>query len=369
MLKKLFISIMLVFLLGLEVLVKAGNVSPFLFQILFNKNIELKNAQTDSVNILLLGIGGGSHDCPNCSDTIIFTNLNLKTKKITLVSLPRDMWIDELSGRINSAYEKGEAKRKGGGLTLAESVVDKVTGQEIDYGVVIDFSGFVKTVDLLGGIDINVDRTLDDYEYPIEGKENDLCGHDPADVTAFVATDSASLTAEKDQQEYFSCRYEHIHFDKGQNHMDGETALKYVRSRHAEGTEGTDFARSQRQEKVIKALMDKTFSLQIITNPSKVIDLYSTLQNSIRTDIPQNQFDDFIKLAEKFKQAQVKSSVIDYGDPANNRPGLLINPPISSKYNYEWILIPRVGENNFSEIQSYVTCEITVGSCQISPTP
>jgi len=57
MLKKIFISLILVFLLGLEVLVKAGNVSPFLFQILFNKNIELKKTQTDSVNILLLGIG------------------------------------------------------------------------------------------------------------------------------------------------------------------------------------------------------------------------------------------------------------------------------------------------------------------------
>lgn len=372
MFKKVIILVSLVVLFGLQVMIKAGNISPFLFQILFTHNIQLKQASPDSINILLLGRGGGHHDGPNLTDTMILANLNTKSSKVTLVSIPRDIWIDELSGtnkKINEAFSQGESKRKGAGILVAKSVVGEVTGQKIDYAVVIDFAGFVKAVDLMGGLSINVDKTFDDFEYPIEGKEEDLCGHDAQEVKEFVSTTSGTLTAEADQQKYFSCRYEHIHFDKGINQMNGETALKFVRSRHATGSEGTDFARSQRQEKVIKGLIDKAVSLQILANPAKVIGLYSTLQSSITTDIAQNEFDDFIKLAQKLKNAKLNTIIVDYGDPITKRPGLLINPTIQSKYNYEWVLIPRIGNGNFSEIHDYIKCELGGGNCKITPTP
>lgn len=372
MFKKILITLILTFLLALEVLIKSGNISPLIFQILFNKNIDLKKSSPDSVNILLLGRGGAHHDGPNLTDTIILANLDIKDSKVTLVSIPRDVWVPELTGtnkKINEAYAQGEAKKPGGGIVLAKSVIGEVTGQDINYAVVIDFSGFVKAVDLMGGLDINVDNTFDDYEYPIDGKEDDLCGHTDQEVKDFTATSSGSLTAESDQQQYFSCRYQHVHFDKGLTHMNGETALQYVRSRHAMGSEGTDFARSKRQEKVIKALMNKAVSLQIITNPAKVIGLYDTLKDSINTDIAQDEFDDFIKLAQKFKDAKTQTIVIDYGDPVTKRPGLLMNPPISATYNYEWTLIPRMGNGNFSEISDYIKCQLANKTCQITPTP
>lgn len=361
LLKKIFLLIAVFILLGLEVLVKSGNISPLLFQVLFNKNIELKKSDPQTINILLLGIGGGKHEGPNLSDTIIFASLNLKNPKITLVSLPRDMWSYDLKSKINTAYAIGQARKKGGGLILAKSVVGKITGQNIDYGVVIDFSGFVKAVDLMGGLDINVDRTFDDFEYPIEGKENDPCGNKQEDLEK-LATASSQLEA-------FPCRYEHIHFDKGRIHMDGETALKFVRSRHAKGSEGTDFARSQRQEKVIRAFMDKIFSLSILVNPAKVIGLYDTLKDSIDTDIQKNEFDDFIKLAEKFKSAKLQSVVIDYGDSGTKRGGLLTHPFISQEFNFEWTLIPRSGRNDYSEIHEYIRCSLTQDNCIISEIP
>lgn len=361
LLKKFFFLFILVASFSLEVFIKSENISPVLFQVIFNKNIELKKSAPDTINVLLLGIGGGNHDGPNLSDTIIFASINTATSKISLVSLPRDMWSYELQGKINTAYAIGQSKKKGGGLILAKSVVGKITGQQIDYGVVIDFSGFVKAVDLVGGLDINVDNTFDDYEYPVEGKEDDPCGHKDEEL-ASLATASSQLDA-------FPCRYEHVHFNKGLNHMDGETALKFVRSRHAKGDEGTDFARSKRQEKIIKGFMDKIFSLQIIVNPAKIIGLYDTVKSSIDTDIQKNEFDDFIKLAEKFKGAKIKSVVVDYGDTKSNRGGLLTNPPISSDYNYEWTLIPRAGKNNFSEIQEYIKCNLTRDDCLVSQIP
>lgn len=354
----------------LEVVVRSGNVTPILFQVLFNKKIELKNVKTDpeSVNLLVLGIGGGNHDGPLLSDTIIFANLDIKDRKVTLVSLPRDLWSTDLKSRINSAYAKGESKRKGGGLVLAKTVVGQMLGQNIDYGVVIDFSGFVKAVDLLGGLDIDVDRTFDDYQYPIDGNENETCGHSEDEITTFTASNSA----ESELPKFFPCRYEHLHFDKGENHLNGETALKYVRSRHATGPEGTDFARSQRQEKVIKAVTEKAFSLNLITNPTKVLGLYSTLKDSVDTDIKTDEFDDFIKLAEKFRSAKIQSVVIDYGDEQTKRAGLLIHPAISETYNFEWTLVPRMGDNDFSEIHAYVKCnlkEVNQDICTVSPTP
>lgn len=359
--KKLFILLFFVLILGLEVLVKAGNISPFLYQFLFNKNIELKKSTPERINVLLLGIGGGAHEGPNLTDTIIVASLNLKDPKITLISLPRDIWSSDIKGKINKAYSDGEETRKGGGITLAKSIVGKVTGQNINYGVVIDFSGFTKAVDLMGGLDIDVEQSFDDYEYPISGREDDPCDNKEEDLEK-LATASSQLEA-------FPCRYEHLHFDKGLNHMNGETSLKFVRSRHAKGGEGSDFARSQRQEKVIKAFMDKSFSLQILVNPTKVIGLYDTVKDSIDTDVKRNEFDDFIKLAQKFQKTEIQSVVIDYGDQENKRGGLLTHPPINKKYNFEWVLIPRIGDENFSEIQEFIRCRFTQDECIVSQIP
>jgi LCP family protein required for cell wall assembly len=333
---------------------------PFLFQLLFNHNIDLKHTD-DKVNILLMGIGGGNHDGPNLTDTIIFSSIDTKTNKISMISIPRDLWVPDIKSKINAAYADGEAKKKGSGLVLSEAVVGKITGQEIDYGVVVDFDGFVKAVDLIGGLDVNVDRTFDDYEYPVEGKEDDTCGLSSSDIQQFIATDSAEV----DIQQEFPCRYTHVHFDKGLNHMDGKTALEFVRSRHALGPEGSDFARSARQEKVIKAFKDKIFSLQILTDPGKLINLYSIVKQSISTDIKDTEFDDFIRLIEKVKNAKIETGVLDTGDSSQNRQGLLINPPISEEFGYQWVLIPSKGDGDFSEIQSFVNCELTKGNCTV----
>src|SRR5680860_1763266 len=231
--KILIIIVSIIFLaLAVKVISFSYRFFPFVFQLTFNRNIELKQ-KDDQINILLMGIGGGKHDGPNLTDTIIFASINPKTNNVTLVSLPRDLWIpnitDNHSGRINEAYQDGEKIKKGGGVILAEAVVSKILGKDVDYGLRIDFDGFIRAVDLVGGINVEVERTFDDYEYPMDGKENELCGHDPAELDQ-LATASSQLEA-------FPCRYKHLHFNKGMQLMDGSTALEYVRSRHAIGPE------------------------------------------------------------------------------------------------------------------------------------
>jgi len=250
-----------------------------------------------------------------------------------------------------------------GGLIEAEAAIKKVTGQNIDYGVRLDFSGFVKAVDEVGGLDVNVDDTFDDYQYPVDGQEDVDCGHTPTELQA-MASDSADQAVID-----FPCRYKHIHFNKGAMHMDGETALEYVRSRHGTSGEDSDFARSKRQEKVIAAFKNKILSAQTLLNPGKIISLYNILAGSINTDIQQSEFDDFIRLAEKMRSAKITSTVIDIGDVPTQRNGLLIEDSIESDGAYLSTLTPRVGNGNFSEIQKYIACEIAKGNCVVSPLP
>lgn len=370
MYKKILIFIAIIFLLVFSKTIISGiRLTPFLFQLIFNKNIDLKKNQ-DRVNLLLLGVGGGTHDGPYLTDTIIFASVDQKNNKVTLVSIPRDLWVPDLVGadkKINTAYSNAEYAKKGGGIIVSSAAISKILNQQINYVARIDFNGFVKAIDLLGGVDIELENALDDHIYPIENKETDSCGKSDEDVKAFLQTASAS--AEQNLATFFPCRYQYIHFDKGINHMSGQDALEFVRSRHAEGNEGTDFARSKRQEELVKAIKDKVFSLNILINPSKIVDFYSVLKDSIDTNVQENEFDDFIRLALEMKSAKISTMVLDSEDKNTQRPGLLMSPIVSEQYNNEWVLIPRTGNNNFAEIQKYVSCEIEIGNCSISGAP
>jgi LCP family protein required for cell wall assembly len=334
--------------------------------IIFHHNAEL--AQTDGrTNVLLLGTGGAQHDGPNLTDTIIFASIEQKTGKIILISIPRDLWIPDIGqngGKINEAYADGELNNQRKGLSLAKIVTGKVIGQPIHYGFRIDFNGFVKTIDNIGGIDVIVDNNLDDYHYPIDGQEENNCGHTDNEITQFIASNSSEI----DSWDFFSCRYKHLHVDKGINHMDGITALAFVRSRHGVGSEGSDFARSHRQQEVIEAFRKKILSLGILFNPSKLINLYTILKDSIDVDIPQEDFIPFINTFQKLKNARIQTAVIDYGDVQTERAGLLVQPPITSQYNFESVLLPRTGSGNYAEIQAFVACEIKNGNCKVPET-
>lgn len=351
---------------------KSSSLIALFLQSSVNQVAQLGAPPEKPVNLLLLGIGGGTHDGPDLTDTIIFVHVDPIHKKATLVSFPRDLWVPDMNAKVNATYTFASEKNPGSGLSTTEKEIGNILGQHIDYGIKIDFSGFVKAVNILGGLDITVDRTFNDYQYPIEGQEDASCGMSQEQVAssaAAIASGSASET------EAFPCRYKHIHFDKGLTHMDGETALEYVRSRHAQGPEGSDFARSKRQEKVISAFKAKVFSLGTLLNPVKIIDLVNTLQGSLETDIKQSQYADFIRLAQDMKGAKIASTVLDTGDTESGRYGLLINPPIGPQTGGQWVLAPRAGATDYSEIQQYVACQLAGTNCLVgqygivTPTP
>lgn len=296
-------------------------------------------------NILILGKGGGGHEAPDLTDTIIFASITHKNSSVALISLSRDIWIPELRAKLNSAYYWGNQKQKDGGLILAKSEVEKIVGAPVHYGVVVDFSGFKKIIDVLGGIEVDVERSFTDKKYPIPGRENDDCG----------GNDSEYL-----------CRYETIQFEKGKQIMDGETALKFARSRNAEGDEGTDFARAARQEKVLETIKKKALSRQILLSPKKIINLINVVLESLETDIDPSAA---AILARRVLEA--RDDVYSHVLPES----LLENPPKSPRYDNLYIFIPKEDPSTapskggqagqaWDEVHKWVECVLENGECE-----
>lgn len=322
------------------------------------------------INILLLGIAGGTHDGTNLTDTIMIASYNLKTNQVYLFSIPRDLWLPELRSKANAVYEIGLSQKNG--LGLSKTIMGNILGIPINYVLRVDFRGFVQAIDAIDGIEVSVENSFDDYLYPIQGKENDLCGNTEKEMDfneeeakklnieagkrkillladGSIATDSAQ---EDKGIRYFSCRYEHIRFDKGKMQMGGAVALAFVRSRHGTNGEGSDFARSKRQQKVIEAVRDKILSLETLVNPQRAVELIEILDKSIDTDISVKEIPEIYKLSKKLDKIQ--SFVLD-DSPRNGLPdgrkSLFIHP-LASDYGGAYVLISE--DDDFSIVAGYV---------------
>jgi LCP family protein required for cell wall assembly len=321
-------------------------------------------SDNNRVNVLLLGIGGEGHDGPNLTDTMIVASIDKKGKDVALVNIPRDLWVPENQAKINAAYAAGQEKN-GKGLAAAEKTVSNLFGVPIHYGVRLDFNGFEKAINLIGGLDINVENSFVDTHYPIAGKENDTCGievEEKGGETYFIdATGSAQLLTEENNP--FDCRYEMLKFTKGLIHMDGATALKYVRSRHGTNGENSDFARSARQEKVLTAFRQKVFSSETLLNPKKLLDLANTFGRSIDTDIHPDEVPLLLKLAQRAKAANIRRIVLDSG-----RPDSLLDEGDPNNYFGAFVLIPK--NNKWQELAEYIQGEIFKNTqTLITPSP
>lgn len=270
-------------------------------------------------NVLILGVGGGTHTGADLTDTMMVLSLN---RNLSLISLPRDIWSDTLKDKINSAYHYGEEKKKGGGLTLSKAIVEDVVGIPIHYSLVIDFSGFTNVIDLVSGVAVDVPHAFTDPQFPIEGKEDDPCNGDPE----------------------FRCRYEAIRFEKGLQTMDGKRALSYVRSRQAEGEEGSDFARARRQQEVFVALKDKLIKPGFWFSPTRTRMLFEAFEKATDTDMRIGEFLAVGKTIASVQQKDVKRISLD---------GLLYAPP--AIWYGRYLLLPR---ESFEAIHEFVKNEL-----------
>lgn len=282
------------------------------------------------INILILGIDKrqeGNAIKSVLTDSILVASIGINEKNVTLISLPRDLWVESklgIKGKINSVYNQYDQKKgKILGPEGTKDVVEEVLGIPVHYNITINFEVFKKIIDTLGGIEVDIENSFTDSEYPIEGKEN------------------APLNE----------RYETITFTKGKEKMNGERALKYVRSRHGQGEEGTDFARSKRQQKVILAIKDRMMQTSTLIDLPKLKDLFQIYEKDVETNITNEDLTKFYSLYRMIDFQNFKRIVLDDRSDAESG-GILYSPEDTTAYGGAYVLIPRSGD--FSQIHAYV---------------
>lgn len=306
-----------------------------------NSPIIRRLKENQRISVLLIGFGGPGHDGGYLTDTLQVMSFDPKTGDVTLISVPRDLWVHLPQyqgrggywGRINEAYTVGMgqvdrndmnvpySKHDAGGQ-LAMKAVSQVLGIPLDYWISLDFVGFRRFIDAIGGVNINVERAFTDTEYP----NNDDADVDPS--------------------------YRTVHFDAGWQHMDGERAIIFARSRKAP-EDGSDFGRARRQQLLMSAVKEQIVSVETIP---KLFGILDALEGHIRMSFSFNEAKDLLGWGQEQAAAKrrfaISSGVID-GDR------LLYGATASSG---AYILLPRAGQGNYRDIQRWVSDLLANGS-------
>ncbi len=280
---------------------------------------QLQGEEEDRINILILGMGGEGHDGAFLTDTIMLASIKPSTKEVSLISFPRDIVSPTNNWRkINSINAYAETREPGSGGTKTKESMAELLQIDIHYYIRVDFSAFERIIDEVGGIEVTVENSFSDYRYPIDGQE--------------------------DNPDYYA-RFEHLRFEAGKQKMDGNTALKYARSRHGTGIEGSDYARARRQQLVIEAVKNKLLSAGTLLNPFTVTKLYNEFSRNVSTNLESWEI---IRLWDIGKGVE-RDNIINF--VLNDAPN---NYLVASRgEDGAFILLPKTG--NFSDIRSLVS--------------
>lgn len=260
----------LVILVALFIFLVATGASYYWFSTnLFDRSKRTSGlmAAQNKMNIMVLGVDERSDDVGR-SDTLFVITVDTNTKEVAMLSIPRDTRV-KIPGhgydKINHAYAEG-------GHTLSQKAVEGLLGIPIDHYILIDFTSFHKIVDAIGGVDIDVEKRMY-YEDPYDGKDGLV-----------------------------------IDLKPGFQHLDGNTAIQYVRYRDEEG----DIGRVQRQQKFIKALMKEVASPSVITRIPAIIQQVSS---AVKTDMSTTEMLSMAKILNDAYKNGLKTDMVP-GKPA-----------------------------------------------------
>lgn len=310
---------LLTFLFGTYSLVK--NLDFFSLITPFSQKV--KTDENNHTNFLLLGTGTIMHEGSDLTDSIIVASLDHTHKFTGLISIPRDLYVETEYGnmRINQIYDTTKRKFDSAeGLAFTAQTVEKIVGIPIHYYAKINFDGFVELIDLVGGVDIYLENNFNDPHYPKGNTEG----------------------------------FEPFYLPAGLNHLDGEKALKYARSRHTT----SDFSRSQRQQELLIKLKENALDTQVLTNPDRIKKIYFALSENFETNLSLREILYLAQISPQFSKQNLNHAGL------HNEPELtggFLYVPDSQYYNGAFVLIPQTcpnyglseRENPYAEIQTY----------------
>ena len=284
----------------------------------WNKPLDQTNGYK---NILLLGVDylsnrGGT---PALTDTMMIVSLNTESGVIKTLPLPRDIWNQDYQTKINALLVYGPDQTPENPKLFPAQVLSEMSGVPFHHTVVISLETLSSLVDAVGGIDVEVEQAFTDTTFP------------RTDVDITTETDPEKL-------------YKTVSFAEGRQMMDGERALTFIRSRHSSDDEGTDLARSQRQQKVITALVDKVRDPQTIANPETMGLLYRLYLDSFSEDIsPPEVIAILKKLYPVRNDITFENLSLSVSDTQTE--GVIEHPPVrTNQYQGQWVyIIPNLG--------------------------
>jgi LCP family protein required for cell wall assembly len=283
-------------------------------------------AEKPPLNILFLGIAGEGSRGQFLTDAILIIHLNLSQKKIALISIPRDLWVQipnrSQKIKINGLYDlenKDKPFSQATNSNLIRQKIEEITGLTINHTAILELEGFGKLIDAIGGIDIWLAEDISD---PLL-----VNPHNPSEI---------------------------FHLAAGWRHLDGDLAIKFVRTRYA--PEG-DFYRMQNQQQIIAALKNKLAELADVWNLTTWLKIWQSLNKHVITDLNFNTLWQIFNLVKDIPVDQ-----IEYIKITNRPPDQLLQTVTftdGSEGEYIYALIPRQGFEQYQQIQNYIKEKIS----------
>ena len=280
--------------------------------------------------ILLLGIDSVSNkpNSPELTDTIVLLSINMNSGRIGMLSLPRDLWSSAYQTRINALYEYGKTRYPDKPEQFPQEVISELTGIPIQHTITLSLGTVAEIIDTLNGIEVSVTHGFTDDQFPRE------------DVDVVTVKNPADL-------------YETVTFEQGMQHMDGQTALKYIRSRKSADIEqGTDIARSERQQQVISALFNRVASFSLLSETKTLANLYTLYNKTFEAQLSKKEALATLNHLLQYKDALVLESVTPSIYP-ESEAGVITNPPLY-KYKGQWVYEIREIENFKKEVADFL---------------
>lgn len=245
------------------------------------------------------------------SDTLMVLTVNNQSGSIQSLSIPRDYWLDEYQTKVNALYYYSQQKDPSRPVAFFDSVFAETFGIRPDAVVVVKLDQLAELVDIVGGVEIDVPQSFVDEHFP-------RTGVDPS-----LETNVAILQ-------------ETISFSAGPQTMNGDRVLEYVRSRQAEGSAGTDIARTERQQAVLSALMQKLSSKELYTNPELLGQLVAWYRRHYQSQLSTTQLlTEGMYLADQHRLPDITFHSIPIAELGKTN-GILFHPP-NWQYQNQWV--------------------------------
>ena len=278
-----------------------------------------KNSQINQQNILLLGQPGPGYLASDLTDTIILAHLNPEGEsakggptsggKLVLISLPRDLLVEipHQGGltKINSLYQLV-------GIEGIKEKIGEITGLNVDHHLLVDLTVVEEVINLVDGLNVYVPEDIHDPYFP-----------------------GPNYT------------YQVFNLAAGWRYLDGQTALKYVRTRYT--SPNGDFDRMARQQQIIHLLKQKVLELNPLWDWPTYLKIFQQLKNHLQTDLALIEMKNLYQAVKETGANQINHLVID-----KKETGLLTGGLVPLGQQMASVVYPKAGQGNYEEIREYI---------------